>query len=434
VVWDERPGSADRRIGQGQVYRVDARRGVDQLEIKVRAARGASLRVEVEDGDSPPLEGLRVAAVVRRPVVLFDLPAAPDGGVWGTLRFGGGRAHRPRYDLSSLLLGAGRSLTGKPAEAATRLYDPAELAPARLGAIRPNPFFDATPALSFAMHPGAEIDPRIYTHLRPIAITPSEEGLSRLQLAPEDVARSRADLVDLRVVDEHLQQWPYLMQRDARKESIALEWEGPTSRKRRSTYRLDLPAQPLRLDRITLRSDAPFFDRSYRLLAIDGDREEREVCRGRLVQQARDPKPVRISFPPQAIHGLDLVVDDGDDAALRFESVRARVRLPELFLVAPEGRYALLIGNPDVAAPRYELERVRNVVLAVSSNPATPGDLEPNPAYSVAARLGAEDGPRALLQQGAVWSVLLAAVAILGVLTLRIARQEPAAPSDTAED
>jgi hypothetical protein len=322
-------------------------------------------------------------------------------------------------------LGVRRSLSGESAEAAIQLYDPKALPAAQLGSIRPNRSFDVTPALAFAMHPAAGIDERVYSHRRKLAIDPSVEGLSRLRLAPEDVAQSRADLADLRLVDADSQQWPYLMKRDARSQNAELVVRDSSSSKRKTTYELAPPVAPLRIDQLTFKSEAPFFDRAYRLVAIDQDGRKRELARGRLVKRARSPQPVRIAFERQPTHALELIVEDGDDAPLRFDSVESRVWLPELFLVAPKGDYALLIGNPDAQRPRYELERVRNVVLAVSSNPVTVGPLAQNRRYSLTARLGAGDGTTGLVRSAAVWAVLLLAVAVLAVLTFRIARQEP---------
>jgi hypothetical protein len=422
-VWDVRPGSADLRIGRGRLYRVEARQPVAHPDVRLRPARGERLRVEIDDGDSPPLEAMAFDAVVRQPVLIFSLPeTAAVGSAAGTLRFGGGRAHRPRYDLTGLLLGSRAALAGDPARAAARLYDPSELGQAWLSAVRPSPIFDATPALAFAMHPGAEIDPRVYAHRRSIAISPSAEGLSGLRMAPEDVARARADLADVRVVDSESRQWPYLIERDALDETILLPIGSEEHRNGTSTYSLALPVAPLRIAGIVLEADAPFFHRPYRLLAGDGDATDRLVSRGRLVKDGRKPKPVRISFAPERIEALELTVEDGDDAPLAFRSVRAALRLPELFLAAPAGDYVLLVGNPEATPPRYELEQVRDVVLAVSSNPARTGELEPNPSYSVRARFTAGGGPSELLQRALVWGVLLVAVAVLGLLTLRVVR------------
>ncbi len=432
AIFDEQPGRADLALGHGRVFQVDEGRGGSLMHLSLRRARGATLRIEIEDGDSPPLEDLRFHAVVRRPVLLFDLPADASGGSSGTLRFGGGRALRPRYDVASLRPPTGRKLTGEQAELVEHLVD-GDLPVAVLAAIRPNPLFDAMPALRFAMQPGAPIDTRIFAHRRSIQVEPSSEGLSRLRLAPEDTAHSRADLADLRVVDADSRQWPYLMQRNARAGKVSLEVAALHSRRRSSRLELELPVAPLRLSRVTLHSEAPFYDRGYELLTFDEHGNQKTLARGRIVKQARRPRPSRIAFPAQSVSELELVIDDGDDAPLDFHEITARVSLPELFLVAPAGTYSLLIGNPDVTAPRYELERVREVVLAVSGNPVVAAPLEANRDYSLAASLRGEDGPGSLLQAGLVWGVLLVAVAVLGILTLRVARQPPPAADESPD-
>jgi hypothetical protein len=197
------------------------------------------------------------------------------------------------------------------------------------------------------------------------------------------------------------------------------------SQRRRSSYPVVRPGAPLRVEGIALRSQAPFFDRPFQLVAKDEHGRERIVAQGRLVKQALRPGPLEIALAGEPVHALELRVDDGDDAPLEFLDASAHVLLPEVFLVAPAGSYELLLGNPDVPAPRYELERVRDVVLAASSNAAEVGPLEPNPVYSLRARLGGEDGPSGLLQTGLVWGGLLLAVAVLGALTLRVVRQTP---------
>ncbi len=435
AVFDELPGRADRRIGSGRIFRVNALRGVQELELEVRPASGSVLRVEIDDGDAPPLGALVVSAVTRQPVLVFDLPAfgtTPGEDARGLLRFGGGRAHRPRYQLQSLLLSAGETLRGSEAEAAARLYDPSELALAHLGPVRPNPAFDASPALAFAMHPGAEIDDRAYSHRRALQITPSPEGLSRLVLAPEDAAHAQDGFADLRVVSDDARQWPYLMQPEAVEHTLPLQVESRDTRRKVTRYALALPTSPLAARGVTLRASAPFFDRAYRLDALDGDGNRHEVARGRMVKDARRPRPVEIGFASQPVHGFVLEVEDGDDAPLEIEAAEVRMRLPQLFLVAPPGRYWLLVGQPDASAPHYELERVRDVVLAVGSSPVATEALEPNPDFSLAARLRSEDGPTSLVQTALIWGVLLLAVVVLGALTFRVVRSESPPGGDDA--
>jgi hypothetical protein len=422
AVYDEQQGSGDRRLGAATLYRLAGGRA-ESLLVHLRPARGERLRVEIEDGDSPALEGLAFHAVIRQPALVFELPADASGTASGTLRFGGGRVRRPHYDLDAFSVHAGQ--TGEQAEIAAWLADGAWLPLATLGPVRANPAFDRSPALAFAMHAGAELDPRTFSHRRSLEIAPSPEGLSRVALAPEDAALLRPDLADLRIVDDDAEQWPYLLSARERSQAVPLEMVAGTPEKRRTTLRLQLPAAPLRVERVSLRSAIAFFDRPFELAAEDEHGRQRIIAKGRLAKQALRPGPVEIPLGGEVVHALVLRVDDGDDAPLAFVEASADVLLPELFVVAPEGRYDMLLGNPDVPAPRYELERVRDVVLAAGSNAAAPGALEENPSFSLRARLGGDDGPSGLMRTGLVWGVLLAAIAVLGALTLRVMRQAP---------
>ncbi|HEX5065899.1 MAG TPA: hypothetical protein VFY49_07285, partial [Myxococcota bacterium] len=398
-VYDEQQGSDDRRLGTGTVYRLAGGKA-ESLIVHLRPALGERLRVEIEDGDSPALEGLAFHAVIRQPALVFELPADATGNASGTLRFGGGRVRRAHYDLDAFAPRSGQ--TGEQAAIAAQLADGSWLPLATLGPIRANPDFDRSPALAFAMHAGAELDPRTFSHRRSLEISPSPEGLSRVALAPEDAALLRADLADLRIVDDDAQQWPYLLSAREQRKAVPLQMVAGTPEKRHTTIRLQLPAAPLRVERVALRSSIAFFDRPFELSAEDEHGRQRVVAHGRLVKQALRPGPVTIPLGGEAVHALVLRVDDGDDAPLAFVEASADVLLPEVFVVAPEGRYEMLLGNPDVPAPRYELERVRDVVLAAGSNAAAPGALEENPSFSLRARLGGDGGPSGLLRTSVV--------------------------------
>ena len=148
------------------------------------------------------------------------------------------------------------------------------------------------------------------------------------------------------------------------------------------------------------------------------------------MQRIGKPRPVSVDFPPARVVALELVVQDGDDAPLEFRAARARLVLPELFLAAPAGDYFLLVGDPKASAPSYELSRVRDVVLAVSSAPVEAKASGPNPDYS-RARLAIERRGD-LVPQVLLWSVLVAAVVVLTALTLRLARSGGDAPPPPA--
>ena len=418
-VWDDGPAGSGTAIASGPIFRVEGLVPVVDQELALGPARGDRLRVEIDDGDSPPLEQLAFAGVLAQPSLIFS-KGGHTGEVFGTLRFGGGRARAPRYDLAGLLPAPARAVTGRRAEAAALLYDPATVHPARLGAVRPNAAYDGAPALAFAMHPGAEVDRRLFSHLRRLTVPAAAEGLSRLRIEPSDLAVLSDDLSDLRVADDASRQWPYLVEQEAATDLVPLETSEPKSRDGTSRYALRLPVSLMRFDRLILDTGAAYFDRGFRLEAKEATGEERTLLRGRLTRPVGDPRPLSLEVPPLRASSIDLVVEDGDDAPLAFRSVQVRVVLPEVFLTAPEGHYALLLGAPDHEAPRYELERVREVVLAVQSTPIEAGPLEKNPEYSLNARLKGQ-GYR---QTALLWAALSLAVVVLVILTLRLARRE----------
>jgi hypothetical protein len=421
AIWDVRPGRPDVRLGGGRVLRLGTRTTPEQRDVELAPARGQRLRLEIVDGDSPPLADVRLSLLVRRPALLFSMPSAGDRPA-GTLRFGGGRAFRPRYDLAALLGDAAPPATGDAAQVAGRLYDPAEVAEARLGPPRPNPAFDAAPALAFAMRRGAAVDVRTYAWRRRLAVPATREGLVRVPLATADAARLRPDLGDLRVVDGESRQWPYLLERDAAEEWLALGTTGPTSRDGRSRWLLVAP-EPVLATRLRLDVETMFFHRAFRLLGRDTAGGEVVLAAGELVHDTRRTEPVTVDLLDVRLETIELEITDGDDAPLALRGAEALVTLPALFVAAPAGDYTLLLGDPDARTPQYDVARARDVILAVPAESATPGPAEANPLFSQVARLAGADRPRRWLEQGVVWAVLLAAVVVLGLLTMRAARK-----------
>ncbi|MCW5890234.1 MAG: hypothetical protein KIT14_06745 [bacterium] len=420
TVWDVRPGSPDVRLGSGRVLRVGTKTPLVQPDVELDAARGTRLRLEIADGDSPPLANLRLQALFPQPALLLLL--APNGDApAGVLRFGGGRAAAPEYDLAALLHDL--PAAGDAARVAGRLYDPAELGTARLGPVRANPAFDDAPALAFAMRPGTVVDARTFAWRRPLPIPAAREGLVRVRLAPEDAARLRPDLADVRVVDAERRQWPYLLEPAAATQWLPLAVGTPVTRERRTRWRLTPPATPLAASELRLDVDTPFFDRAARILVRDPDGRERVLVTGPLVRDARRPEPLVVRLPAARADALELEVDDGDEAPLALLGASALVTVPALFVAAPAGTYTLLLGDPDATAPRYDVARARDVVLAVPATDASAGPAEANPDFSEAARLTGSGRPRRWLEQGAVWAVLLLAVGVLGLLTFRAARR-----------
>ncbi|MCP3964308.1 MAG: DUF3999 domain-containing protein [bacterium] len=422
-VWDDGPGAAREKLGARILFRLPAPVPVEELEIPLRPARGDRLRVVIADGDSSPLEDLAVSAVVRRPALLLSLPATDGARPAGILRFGGGRAFRPQYDLAALPLKL--PVSGSEVEVVERLYDPALLGEIRTGTIEPNPEFDPAPVLAFAHRPGSAIEVEPYSHRRRLRVTASAEGLARYRLTVEDLALARADLADLRIVDGEGRQWAYLLEPDAARDLRLLAPSPPATEDGTSRYALSLPVTPAKIEEIVLDTPVPFFDRDFELVEPRGETEE-TLAHGRLARRAGDPRPVRITFGARRLEALELRIRDGDDAPLLLERVEARFPVAELYFAAPPGEYTLLLGHPEDRRPSYELARVRAVVLAVAGSPATAAVLERNPDHDPRSRFATDAGLQRLL----LWIALAAAVAVLTLLTLRLARRAPDEPRD----
>ena len=421
-VLDRRAGAPDVVIGARRIVRIAGVATVESSGVPVRPASGEAIVVEITDGDSPPLEALVVRATMRQPSLLFAA-ARPIGESDGWfLYFGGGRVGRPHYDVAALLPGRGESVAGERAAIVAGLRGPGGVVTASLGAVGPNPAFDRSPLLGFAMRPGAAIDTRLYTHRRPLAVPSSPEGLTRVALGPGDLARARADLSDVRIVDTESRQWPYLLERDSRTETVDLAVGGPVRDGTRSSFALVGPAAPLRIDGLAIDVEQPFVDRPFRLLAKTSDAadaQETVIAEGRIVRRSGESGTFRVAFGATRVQSLRLVVDDGNEAPLVLRAVAAQLPLPELYVTAPQGAYFLLVGNSADTAPSYELARVREAVLTVSSAVLPAGSLEANPAYSARAPLD-----RGRLEQAFFWVVLVLTVAVLGTVTLRLARRE----------
>lgn len=417
TVWDEGPGADPEALGSNAVLRIEAIAPIESLQIPLRPARGDRLRVVIDNQDSPPLEAIGLEALVPRPVLIFSLP---QGETTATLVFGGGRAHRPRYDLFALEGRGDLPATGDSADRALALLDPARASAAALGPLEPNSLYDAAPALSFAMHPGASIDPRFYSHRKRIEVKPSPEGLARIEIDTKDMAVMRTDMADLRVIDSENRQWAYLRQDRSRTVDIALRQTDHQVEDHNSRYSLEVPNPPMTVRRLLIKTETPYFDRNFRLQATLEDGKKKELAQGRFFRRLGDPRAIRVDFRPTRVSSLDLIIADGDDAPLDLGSITARIPAPNLYLAAEPGSYEVLMGFPEAQPPHYELEKIRSTVLAVPAATVTSGSLEDNPLYSAARRFSGA----ANMQKILMWAVLGLAVIILVLMTLRTARQE----------
>lgn len=414
-----RPGHAgdeERLLGEDTLWRLrldEAQMVGESLALDVQPGVSGRLVLEVEDRDSPPLRqpSARLGGPVTR-LVFPRPPAAP------TLYYGNPATRAPLYDLAGLR----ERLAVAPALPAARLGEEA-VNPAY---VRPAPLAQVSPA-------GAPLEVRRWRHARAFEV-PGED-LYTLTLSPEDLARARPDLGDLRVVDQQGRQVPYILEPRAAEARVTLAVERDAAGGRTSRHRLAPPADspvgppapPVPLEALELRFAESFFSRPARLLGSGmSDRRERPVWQGTLSQREESATPIEVPLDGVARRELWLEIDEGDDRPLTPVQAVGLARVPRLTFKAAAGPHRLLVGNEEAQAPRYDLALLSRELLAWSAVAVSPGALGDNPAFR---RSGAEylrQAPPTLL----LWGVLLAAVAALLVMTVRLLRSAAGGPGE----
>ena len=414
-----RPGHAgdeERLLGEGTLWRLKLDEGRlvgESLAVDAPPGVTGRLVLEVEDGDSPPLRqpSARLGGPVTR--LVFPRPAAPP-----TLYYGNPATRAPLYDLAGLR----ERLAVAPALPAVGLGEEAR----NPAYVRPAPLAQVSPA-------GAPLEVRRWRHARAFDVPGVD--LYTLTLSPEDLARARPDLGDLRVVDQQGRQVPYILEPRAAEARVTLAVERDAAGGRTSRHRLAPPADspvgppapPVPLEALELRFAESFFSRPARLLGSGmSDRRERPVWQGTLSQREESATPIEVPLDGVARRELWLEIDEGDDRPLTPVQAVGLARVPRLTFKAAAGPHRLLVGNEEAQAPRYDLALLSRELLAWSAVAVSPGALGDNSAFR---RSGAEylrQAPPTLL----LWGVLLAAVAALLVMTVRLLRSAAGGPGE----
>lgn len=393
-------------LGSGTLRR--AERGglvASDLSVPIAFPEGPDLDVVVEDGNNPPLPLAGVQAILAPlPWIYFESAA----GAGLTARFGAPGARAPRYDLEAVRESAGKATP----------------APARWGERRPAPEAPSAegPPLSPA---GAPIDAGRFRHSR--SVPPAAAGLNALQLDAAVLAGS--DLKDLRLSDRDGRQVPYLLEKQD--EPLSLELPVPErlpsepTAPGRSRYRVRLPYATLPAFRLALATPARVFERRVALSVerrgekdAQGDPAEIAGAAWRHAEPETPAPPLILSVPAPGAAELTLSVDEGDNTPLPLE--RPRLLLPSYrlrFFGVPGESMTLLYGQPDLAAPRYDLALLSTrLVGAAARELSLPVDDAAPPAAG-----GSKEAT-------IFWGVLVAAVGAFLVLIVRLMKKEPTAP------
>ena len=357
--------SEERSIGGGTIYRlaIDGAPARSQLDIPLEFTPATrELLVHIRNGDSPPLKIDRVQAAQHPAHLLFNASAA---GTY-TLLSGNPQADAPRYDLAAF--------AGEMRAANTALVVP--------GSIEDTPDYHPRESLGAPPMPdvpltGAPLDPTAWTGRQTVQI--AQAGVQELELDTEALARSLSDGSDLRLLRDG-NQIPYLLERPALARSLALTPVSAPDAQRPNTsiWKLQLPQAGLPIQRITLSTTTPLFQRKFRLyenvIGPEGQTIEIQLASG---DWSRTPDPgvpdTRTFSISNRLRGdtLWIETDNGDNPPIDLGSCQAIYPVVRLiFKVAQTDGFALAYGNKAASTPRYDLNLVAVKLLTSGRNVA----------------------------------------------------------------
>lgn len=407
--------TVERPLGSGTIYRVALDGAESRAELSVPIIHPPSAReliVHVVNGDSPPLALDAVRAAMRPVKLLFVAQPGPH-----FLLTGNAQADAPRYDLAAF---AGE----------LRRADAFALAP---GDVQPTP--DHRPRASLTESPlpdvpllGGAIDASAWSYRRAVRI--ATPGVQELELDPAALARSATTLADLRLVrDGH--QIPYVLERPALARALPVEPVAVADPKRPnvSLWRVTLPFFRLPVQRVTLTTAAPLFERQFRLFEKTADANGRAIeaslAAGTWTRTPTPGAPTTRTFELNRAPQTDTLwieTDNGDNPALPLGPVQLVHPVARLiFKVDQPDGVALLHGNPAAAAPRYDLSLLAPKLLHAHREIAAldaPGAAASEPLLARLSRLGTG--------RVAFWAALAVVVIALLATVARLLPRPPA--------
>ncbi len=137
----------------------------------------------------------------------------------------------------------------------------------------------------------------------------------------------------------------------------------------RSRFRLTLPAARLPIVALELTVGGGHLSRTATVLeaSLVGEQAQPQIIGNaqlvRVIQDGINADALRIPIRQPREPQLDLVVDNGDNPPLLLEGVTAVfAELPWIYFEAAPGTVVARFGDPKLAAPRYDLEAVRDTI------------------------------------------------------------------------
>lgn len=408
--------AGERVIATGTIYRV-ALAGTavrEQLALPLDyLPTNRELIVHVHNGDSPPLVIDAVHAKRRAIEVRF---VAQQVGEYQLL-LGNPQVGAPRYDLALF--------TDELSRAETKVVTAGSVQP--MPHYRPRETVSSLPDTDVPLI-GAPLDTTNWRHRRPLQL--ARPGVQQIELDLAVLAYAQPDLDDLRIVqDRH--QFPYLLERTKlmRKSSVPIFPAPDNKRPTVSVWRMPLPHVGLPTRELGLSSDTPLFDRTIKVYEMrrsaSGQRRAHTLSQ---VKWSHVPTDQRTAWTHLVLTERPLTdtlwfeTDNGDNPAITLKPVTLFTPVVRLVFKADEAEgFALVYGNAEVSAPRYDLRLLARQLLSASRNVATlVGDGTVAPPSPWARLLSGNSG------MVLFWATLTLVVIVLLLVVARLLPKPPA--------
>ena len=352
-------GIREMPVGQGVIYRVavEGQAACSNLTVLLESPiPSRELLLLIKNQDSPPLPITAVRAE-RRPVYLVFL--ARSAGRYHLLT-GNPRCSTPRYDLAAL----GSDLKG------------IAVSPLQLSPLADNPAYRPPEVLTGIQAGSTALDVEDWKYRKPIKL--SRAGAQRLELDLDVLAHAQPGFGDLRLLSAG-KQLPYILAPTSISRSLTPTITATTDKKdpRVSRWVIKLPRAGLPLTQLNCSARTPLFQRDVTLYEERSD-ERGDKYRQTLGSAAWTQTPDRTSrqftlalqSSPQT-DTLVLETHNGDNPTIELEKFQAFYPATRvLFKAQPADELLLYYGNPQAAAPRYDLSLVAGQLLAADQAPA----------------------------------------------------------------
>jgi hypothetical protein len=394
-------------VAHGVIYRVavEGQPACSNLTVLLESpVRSRELLMLIKNQDSPPLPITAVRAE-RRPVYLVFL--ARSAGRYHLLT-GNPRCSAPRYDLAAL----GANLRG------------AAVSPLQLSPLADNPAYRPPEVLAGIQAGSTALDVAAWKYRKPVNLT--RAGAQRIELDLDVLAHAQPGFGDLRLVSAG-KQLPYILAPTSIGRSLTPTVTASTDAKdpRISRWIIKLPRAGLPLTQLNCSARTPLFQRDVTIYEERSDErgdKYRQPLGGAAWTHTPDRTSSEFTLPLQSQPQTDTLVletHNGDNPAVELENFHAFYPATRvLFKAQPSEELRLYYGNPQAAAPRYDLSLVAGQMLV---------------ADQAEAALAAEEQLKKSWSEGhhpgkggvVFWGILALVVVALLVIISRLLPQSP---------